>query len=153
MNSPRGFSSEVRPKAERSSELGWQKKKWKKKKGTTTTTTTTNFVPGKSIHFLVKVFAFLSLFQPSKTFSYVLHFHNLSKNTFWENNFCKKVFLKKQKKSKKIIHFFFFRFFFSLTKTYSTPFSFYFIVIHLLPTKEKRSKKRFARPVHFNLDY
>ena len=37
--------SVARPKAERSGELGWSKKKMNKKKGTTTTTTT-NFVPG-----------------------------------------------------------------------------------------------------------
>ena len=59
--------------------VGIKKKSKKKKKGTTTTTTTTNFVPGQTMHFLVEVFTFLSIFQPSKTFSYVFHFHNLSK--------------------------------------------------------------------------
>ena len=58
--------------------IGLAKKKWTKKKDTTTTT---NFVPGlvKLFTFLSKFFAFLSLFQPPKTFSYIFHFHNLSK--------------------------------------------------------------------------
>ena len=46
----------------------------KKKNGSTT-----NFVPGQTIHFLVEVFAFLSLSQLPKTFSHVFHFHNLFK--------------------------------------------------------------------------
>ena len=59
--------------------------------------------------------------------------------------FLQQSFSEKKKKSKKIIHFFFrfcfFEFiFFSLSKTYSTPFSFYFIVIQLLPTKKKDRK-------------
>ena len=91
-------------------ELGWQKKS-EQKKGTTTTTTTstTNFIPGQTIHFLVEFFAFLSLFQPPKTFSYVFHFHNLSKRHSEKTIFARKFFWKK-KKSKKIIHFFFFFF-------------------------------------------
>ena len=62
--------------------IGLAKKKVNKKKryyDSTTTTSTTNFVPVQTIHFLVEVFAFLSLFQPPKTFSNVFHFHNLSK--------------------------------------------------------------------------
>ena len=47
------FSSEARPKAKQNSELGWQEKKNE---------------PDRTIHFLVEVFAFLSLFQPPKTF-------------------------------------------------------------------------------------
>ena len=109
--------------------------------------TATNFVPGQTTNFLVKVFAFLSLLQPSKTFSYVFHFHihNLSKRPSEENNFRIKVFLKKKKSKKKYSFFFsifffdflFFEFFFPLTKTYTTPFSFYFIAIYLLPTTKK----------------
>ena len=58
--------------------IGLAKKKVNKKKGTTTRLDdlTTNFVPGQTIHFLVEVFAFLYLFQPPKTFSYVFHFHS-----------------------------------------------------------------------------
>ena len=179
------FLSEARPKAERSLELGWLKKKRDKKKGTTTSTT--NFVPGQTIHFLVEVFTFLFLFQPPpQTFSYVFDFHKLSKRHSEKTIFAKKFFWKK--KIKKNYSFFFFRFFFSncfffeffffrifffsnfffsnffffelfffefflrfffsLSKTYSTAFSFYLIVIYFLPTKKrKRSKKRFARPV------
>ena len=124
---------------------------------------TTNFVSGQTYHFLVEVFSFLSLFQPPKTFSYVFHFHNLSKRHFESKSakqfsnksfsekkkqFSNKSFSEKKKKLKKL--FICFSIFFSLSKTYSTPFSCYFIVIHLLPTKKKGSKKRFARPVHFN---
>ena len=43
------------------------------------TTSTTNFVPVKLFTFLSKVLIFLSLFQPPKTFSHVLHYPNLSK--------------------------------------------------------------------------
>ena len=50
-----------------------------------------------------EVFAFLSLFQTSKTFSYVFHFHmQFIQKTFWENNFRKKNFLKKKKNQKKL---------------------------------------------------
>ena len=101
-------SSEARPNAERSSEFGWQKKNWTKKKGTTTTSTT-NFVLGQTIHFLVEVCAFLLLFQPSKTFSYVFNFHNnLSKRHSEKTIFAKKFFGKKKKK----LFIFFFDFFF-----------------------------------------
>ena len=144
---------------------GLAKKKVNKKKGTTTTR---RRVP--PILYLVKVFTFLSKFLPFslKTFSYVFHFHNLSKIHSEKTIFAKKFLEKKQKKLFifffwfyffSILFFFefvffefiffrffffsifcFFRFFFSLSKTYSTPFSFYFIVIHLLPTKKKDRK-------------
>ena len=72
------YLSEARPKAEGSSELGVGKKK-----GTTTSTinsTTTSFVPGQTIHFLVEVLAFLSLFQLSKNFYYILHARSFLQN-------------------------------------------------------------------------
>ena len=73
------------------------KKKVNKKKGIThITTTTTNFVPGQTIHFLVEIFSFLSLFQPPKNFSYVFHIHNLSKIYSEETIFAKKFFWKKK---------------------------------------------------------
>ena len=91
-----------RSEAEGRSELGigLAKKKVNKKKGTTTSSNTTNFVPGQTIHFLVEVFAFLSLFQPPKTFSYVFHFHNLSKRHSEKTIFTKKFFWKKKNQKK-----------------------------------------------------
>ena len=65
-----------------------------------------NFVPGQTIHFLVEVFAFLSLFQPLNIFSYVFHFHNLSKRHS-EKTFFEKKFSEKKTKQIKLIHFFF----------------------------------------------
>ena len=100
--------------------IGLAKKKWTKKKRyhDDDDSTSTNFVPGQTIHFLVEVFAFLSLFQPLKTFSYV--FLQSIQKTFWENNFRKKFFWKKKKNQKKLFIFFFriffFRFFFSLSQ-------------------------------------
>ena len=98
-----------------------KKKSEQKKKGTTTTT---NFVPGQTIHFLVEVFAFLSLLQPSQTFSYVFHFHNLSKRHS-EKSFSEK----KKKKLKKLFIFFsnFFSIFFLSPK--STQHLFLFILL------------------------
>ena len=97
-----------------------QKKRWTKKKvPRRRRRRTTNFVPGQTIHFLVEVFAFLSFFQPSKTFSYVSHFHNLSKRNSEKIIFAK-TFLWKQKKIKK--NFFFFRFYF-----FSNFFSIFFL--------------------------
>ena len=87
--------SKARPKADQSSELGWQKKSEQKKRyhdSMTTTTTTTNFVPGQTIHFLVEVFAVFSLFQPPKTFSYAFHFHNLLKRHYEKRIFANKFF-------------------------------------------------------------
>ena len=154
------YSSKARPNAERSLQLGWQKKSEQKKRyHDSTTTSTANFVPGQTIHFLVEVFAFLSLFQPPKTFSYVFHFHNLSKRHSEKTIFSKKFFWKK-KNQKKYYSFFFFDFFFFEFFF----FDFFFFVQNLLDTffflfycnsfssnKKKRSKKRFARPVHFNV--
>ena len=82
---------------------------------TTTTAGTTNFVPDQTIHFLVKVFTFLSLFQPPKTFPDVLHYPNLSKRRsekfFFEQNFFfqKKLFI-----FFLLFFFNFFEFFFSI---------------------------------------
>ena len=81
--------SEAEGRAEVGIGLG-KKRKVNKKKGTTSTTT--NFVLGQTIHFLVEVFAFLFLFQPSKTFSYVFHFHNLSKRHSEKTIFAKNIF-------------------------------------------------------------
>ena len=149
------YSTEARLKAERSSELGWQKKKCTKKKVhkkkmvPRLDSGTTNFVPGQTIHFLVEFFTFLYLFQPPKTFSYFFHFHNLSKRHSEKTIFAKK-FSEKKKKLKELIHFFsicffsnfffsnfFSIFFFLCPKPTRQTFSFYFIVIHLLPTKKK----------------
>ena len=142
-----------------------KKKKWTKKKGKTTTT---NFIPGQTIHFLVEVFAFLSFFQPLKTFSYVFHFHNLSKIHSEKTIFAKKFFWKKKKIKKKFFiffffNFFFFNFFFFQFFFFRIVFRFFFlcpkpqhiflsillVVIHLLPIKKKDKKKRFARPSTF----
>ena len=101
---PQKRSNKGRIFFERRSELGWQKIKVNKKKryhdnDDDDSTSTTNFVPGQTIHFLVKVFAFLSLFQPPRNFSYVFHFHNLSKRpsekTIFTTKFlCKKIIKK-----------------------------------------------------------
>ena len=101
----------------------------------------------KLFTFLFEVFAFLSLFQPPKTFSYVFHFHNLSKRHSEKTIFWKK-------KTKKIIHFFFLIFFFSsffFVQNLLDTFFFLFYCNSFSSNKKKRSKKRFARPVHFNL--
>ena len=133
------YSSEARPKAERSSELGWQKKKWTKEKAPRLDDddeyhqfcTWSNYSPS------CRSFCLSLPLSTSKNFFLCFQLPQSIQKTFWENNFRKKVFLKKKKKSNKTIHFFFSNFF-SLSKTYSTPFSFYFIVIHLFQQKKDR---------------
>ena len=68
-------------------------------------------------------------------------------NTFWENNFHKKVFLKK-KNQKKLFIFFGSNFF--CPKPSRLLFFLFYYNSFSSNNKNKRSKKRFARPVHFN---
>ena len=111
------------------------------------------------ILYLVKLFTFLSKFLPfSPSFDLQKLFLMFSTSIIYPKDilrkqFSQKSFLKK-KKTKKIIHFFFVDFFFC---------DFFFFVQNLLNTlfflfycnssssnKKTKSKKRFARPVHFN---
>jgi len=108
---------------------------------------TTNFVPGQLFTFLSKFLPFSPSFNLQKLFlMFSTFFHNLSKRHSEKTSLAKKF--SEQKKLKKLFIFFFefFLIFFSLSKTYSTPFSFYFIVIHLLPKKNQKKHS-----VHFNL--
>ena len=111
------FSSEARPKAERSSELGWQEKKWTKKKGTTTTTTTRRrfdhqFCTWSNYSLSCRSFC-LSL--PLSTFQKLFFMFSTSiiyPKDILRKQFSQKSFLKKKKNQKKLF-IFFFDFFFS----------------------------------------
>ena len=83
-----------------------KKTKMIKKKTVRRLRSTTNFVPVKLFTFLSKFLIFLSLFQPPKTFSHVLHYPNLSKRR------SAKFFSNKNFFFQKNYSFFFFIFFF-----------------------------------------
>ena len=101
------ISSEARPKAERSSELGGQKKKWTKKKWTKKKGCTWS-----NYSLSCRSFCLSLPLLTSKNFFSCFHFHNLSKRHSKKAILAKKFFWRKKKKSKKISHFFFFDFFF-----------------------------------------
>merc|ERR1712034_84729 len=90
-------SSEARPKTERRSELGWQKKKSEQKKGTTKIR---RRLP--PILYLVKLFTFLSkflLFSPS--FNFPKLFLMFSTSTIYPKYILKKQFSPKSFSVKK----------------------------------------------------
>ena len=102
------YSSEARPKAEQSLELGWKKKSEQKKK-------VRRLVP--PILYLVKLFTFLSKFLPFSPFfnlqklflmfsTFIIYPKDILRKQFSQKSFSEK------KKSKKIIHCFFSNFFF-----------------------------------------
>ena len=133
------YLSEARPKAERSSELSWQKKSEQKKSATTRRR--------PPILYLVKLFNFLSKFLPFSPFfilqklSYVFHFHNLSKIHWQKTIFAKKFFWKK-KKSKKIIHFLFFEFFFDFFIFIQNLLNIFFFLFYCNSSSSNKTKKR-----------
>ena len=115
------------------------KKKSEQKKRSTTTTRRR-----PPILYLVKLFTFLSKFLPFiPSFNLQKLFLMCSTSTIYPKYILRKQILQnsfsEKKKNQKKLFIFFFSIFFSLTKTYSTPFSFYFIVI-LLSTKKKIEK-------------
>ena len=111
---PRLFPSEARPKAERSGELDWSKKKWTKKKGTTTTTTT-NFVPGQTFYlFFLNFHTYVPSIHSKKYLWSLLRTNSLQKtswrNLLWEKKFFwrkTRIFRKKIFRKKKIQKYFF----------------------------------------------
>jgi hypothetical protein len=84
------------------------------------------FCTCQTLHFLVKVFTFFSLFQPPKTFPHVLQYLNLSK-THSEN-----FFPPKNISSKKNYSFFFFDYFFFLNFVLLSNFLKHFNIFDLL---------------------
>ena len=128
------------PKAERSSELGWQKKNEQKKK----------VRRRPPILYLVKLFTFWSKFLPfSPSFNLQKLFLMFSTSTIYPKDiqrkqFSNKSFLKK-KKSKKIIHSFF------LCPKPTQHLFLSILLQFIFFQQKKRSKKHFTRPAHFNL--
>ena len=133
------YSSEARLKAERSSELGWQKKKWTKKRYQRRRTTRRQldhrFCTCSNYSLSCRSFCLSLPLPTSKNFFWCFPLPQSIEKTFSENNFCKNLFWKK-KKTKKMIHFFFRFVFFSnfFFFRFYFFFRFFFFVQNLLNT-------------------
>ena len=131
------YSSEARPKAERSSELGWQKKKGEQKKKARRLVVLVLLLP-PPILFLVKIFTFLSKFLPfSPSFNLQKLFRMFSTSIIYPKDILRKPFSQKsfpeKKNHKKLFIFFsefifFFRFIFFWIFFFELFFSIFFFL-------------------------